>query len=91
MKCGVTSAAKRPRWLWHTIDHQSGAVLAYVFGRHQETVFLGLKQLLEPFGITLYDTDDRGAYQRHLDPGVHGPGKRYTSRSNANPPPYEPG
>ena len=22
-----------PRWLWHTIDRQSGQVLAYVFGR----------------------------------------------------------
>ena len=23
-----------PRWLWHTIDHGTGAVLAYVFGSH---------------------------------------------------------
>jgi insertion element IS1 protein InsB len=22
------------RWLWHAIDHQSGTVLAYVFGSH---------------------------------------------------------
>jgi insertion element IS1 protein InsB len=21
-----------PRWLWHAIDHHTGAVLAYVFG-----------------------------------------------------------
>ncbi len=25
-----------PRWLWHAIDHQSGTVLAYVFGRRKE-------------------------------------------------------
>jgi IS1 transposase len=25
-----------PRWLWHAIDHYSGAVLAYVFGRRNE-------------------------------------------------------
>src|SRR5206468_2142029 len=25
-----------PRWLWHAIDHQTGAVLAYVFGRRTE-------------------------------------------------------
>ena len=25
-----------PRWLWHAIDHHTGAVLAYVFGRRQE-------------------------------------------------------
>ena len=22
-----------PRWLWHAIEHHSGTVLAYVFGR----------------------------------------------------------
>ena len=29
-----------PRWLWHAIDHHSGTVLAYVFGRRKDTVFL---------------------------------------------------
>jgi hypothetical protein len=24
---------QEPRWLWHAIDHQTGKVLAYVFGR----------------------------------------------------------
>jgi hypothetical protein len=24
------------RWLWHAIDHRSGQVLAYVFGRRKE-------------------------------------------------------
>src|SRR5207245_282152 len=46
-----------PRWLWHAIDHHTGKVLAYVFGRGQDTVFLELKALLEPFGITRYFTD----------------------------------
>src|SRR5215813_706840 len=32
-----------PRWWWHAIDHHSGQVLAYVFGRRQDTVFLQLK------------------------------------------------
>jgi insertion element IS1 protein InsB len=56
----------------------TGAVLAYVFGRRQDAVFLELKQLLEPFGITRYDTDNLSTYQRHLDPKVHCSGKRYT-------------
>ena len=43
-----------PRWLWHAIDHQTGKVLAYVFGRRQDEVFLKLKALLEPFGLTHY-------------------------------------
>ncbi len=29
-----------PRWLWHAIDRQRGQVLAYVFGRRKEQVFL---------------------------------------------------
>jgi IS1 family transposase len=37
---------KAPRWLWHAIDHRSGKVLAYVFGRRQDDVFLKLKTLV---------------------------------------------
>jgi insertion element IS1 protein InsB len=29
-------------------------VLAYVFGRRKDEVFLKLQELLEPFGITTY-------------------------------------
>src|SRR6476620_10641358 len=65
-----------PRWLWHAIDHHTGKVLAYVFGRRKDNVFLRLQQLLEPFGLTRYYTDSWGAYTRHLDPDVHCPGKR---------------
>ena len=54
------------RWLWHAIDHHSGKVLAYVFGNHEDAVFLELKKLLEPFGITTFYTDGWGAYERHL-------------------------
>ena len=46
-----------PRWLWQAIDHHTGKVLAYVFGRHKDEVFLQLKALLEPFGLTRYYTD----------------------------------
>ena len=37
-----------PRWLWHAIDHRTGKVLAYVFGRRKDSVFLKLQALLEP-------------------------------------------
>ena len=69
---------KEQRWLWHAIDHRSGKVLAYVFGRRKDDVFLKLKALLEPFGITRYYTDYWGAYTRHLDAYEHQPGKRNT-------------
>ena len=46
------------RWLWHTIDHRTGAVLAYGFGKRKDDVFEQLKALLEPFGIQRFYTDD---------------------------------
>lgn len=68
------------RWLWHAIDHRNGKVLAYVFGRRKDEVFLKLKALLEPFGITRYYTDYWGAYTRHLEADEHQPGKRQTQK-----------
>jgi insertion element IS1 protein InsB len=69
-----------PRWLWHAIDHHTGKVLAYVLGRRQDTVFLELKALLEPFGITRYFTDGWGAYERHVEAERHTVGKAYTQK-----------
>jgi insertion element IS1 protein InsB len=71
---------REPRWLWHAIDHRSGHVLAYVLGRRKDEVFLKLKALLEPFGITRYSTDSWGAYTRHLDADEHQAGKRNTQQ-----------
>ncbi len=67
-----------PRWLWHAIDHYTGKVLAYVFGRRKDDVFLRLQKLLEPFGITKFYTDGWGAYERHIDPEQHTVGKAQT-------------
>jgi IS1 family transposase/transposase-like protein len=68
------------RWLWHAIDHHTGKVLAFVFGRRKDAVFLQLKALLEPFGLTRFYTDHWGAYERHLAPDLHSPGKRNTQK-----------
>jgi insertion element IS1 protein InsB len=46
----------------------------------RDDVFLQRKALLEPFGITRYDTDYWGAYTRHLDATVYSPGKRNTQK-----------
>lgn len=46
------------RWLWHAIERRSGKILAYVFGTRKDEVFLQLKALLIPFGISRYYTDD---------------------------------
>jgi insertion element IS1 protein InsB len=63
------------RWLWHAIDHHTGRVLAFVVGTRKDAVFLKLKALLTPFGITRYYTDKAGVYQRHLPPEQHTVGK----------------
>jgi insertion element IS1 protein InsB len=69
-----------PRWLWHAIDHSSGKVLAYVFGRRKDEVFLKLKQLLEPLGISRFYTDGWGAYERYLEANKHEVGKQNTQK-----------
>ena len=51
-----------PSWLWHAIDHLTGAVLAYVFGRRKDEVFLQRKAFSEPFGLARFYTDHWGAY-----------------------------
>jgi IS1 family transposase/transposase-like protein len=68
------------RWLGHAIDHQTGKVFAYVFGRRTDEVFLKLQALREPFGLTHYYTDKWGAYTRHLDPEQHTVSKRGTQK-----------
>jgi len=48
--------------------------------RHKDSAFLGLKALLEPFGISQFYTGGWGAYQRHLNPAHHNVGKRNTQK-----------
>ena len=63
------------RWLWHALDHRTGSVLAYVVGSRKDAVFLKLRALLAPFGITRYYTDKADVYRRHLPPAQHTVGK----------------
>jgi len=69
-----------PRWLWLAIDHKTRKVLAFVFGRRKDKVFLKLKALLKPFGITTFYTDDWGAYERKLTDVTHVISKKNTQR-----------
>ncbi len=48
---------------WHASDPLTGTVLAFVFGRPQDDVFLALKQWVEPFGAG--DPTCRG-FPRHV-------------------------
>jgi len=55
------------RWLWHAMDHHSGTLLADVLGTHTDTVFVTLKQLFAPCGMTHFSTDEWGTYQTQVD------------------------
>lgn len=66
------------RWLWLAIDHNTGETVAFVFGRRKDEVFLKLKELLEPFKIGKYYTDNWGSYSKNLDENKHEIGKRNT-------------
>jgi IS1 family transposase len=70
-----------PRWLGHALDHHTGKVLAYVFGRRTAEVFVQLKTRLEPVGLTRYYPDHGDADARHLDPAVQSPGQHNTQKS----------
>jgi insertion element IS1 protein InsB len=71
---------KQPRWLRGALDHQTGRVVAYAFGRRDDQALLALKALLTPLGIRRFFTDGLGAYHRHLDPHRHVVGKRRTQQ-----------
>ena len=68
------------RWLWLAIHHETRVVLAYTFGTRTDAVFRELKALLKPFGITIFFTDDWGAYERNLPAHIHFIGKSNTQR-----------
>jgi len=71
---------EQQRWLWVAIDHETHAILAFVFGERKDVVFRELKSLLAPFNITRFYTDDWGAYERNLKEFEHHVGKRNTQR-----------
>ena len=64
----------------HAIDPYTGQVLAYVFDRRKDEVFLRLQVLLEPFGIIRYYTDGWATYECHVDAEKHTVGKEHMQR-----------
>lgn len=54
------------RWLWQAIDHKTGTSLAEVLGTKQALMFLKLKRMSNPFGITRFYTAQLKTDDRHL-------------------------
>ena len=67
-------------WGVYSVPAHSSEWYPRLMYRRKDEVFLKLKALLEPFGLTRYYTDHWGAYTRHLEPDVHSPGKRNTQK-----------
>lgn len=75
------------RWTWYAIDKASGCILAWHNGKRQDKDFLVLWNLLKPFSIEKYYTDDWGAYSTYIPAYQHQVGKDQTwkiERKNLN-------
>jgi insertion element IS1 protein InsB len=62
-------------------------ILAWHNGKRQEKDFLALWELLKPYPICKYHTDDWGAYSKYIPPDKHRIGKDRTwkiERKNLN-------
>lgn len=66
------------RWLWLAIDHQTGAILAFAFGKRKDDVFRRFQELLSPFNISIFYTDDWGSYSRNISSESHVISKKNT-------------
>jgi len=75
----------RQRWLWHAIDHLTGVVLAYAFGKRADKVFVKLQKMLKPFGLVHFYTDAAGVYGRHLPAAAQSVGKLHTQQIARKP------
>lgn len=62
----VKNKAKQ-RWLWYAIEHKTGKILAYTFGKRKDYVFLKLRKLLEPFRVEMNYTENWISYSKYID------------------------
>ena len=56
----VSSTLKKAnqRWLWLAIEHNTGEVLVYTLGKDTDKIFLSLEEMLSPYNIKKFYTDD---------------------------------
>jgi insertion element IS1 protein InsB len=83
MKCGAGFTVKRlPCWLWHAMNHDTGEIIAYVFGTREHKVLQELLALLSKLNVEIVAVfcDDNFAYHNALSRDVLHTGKRNTQR-----------
>ncbi|MDX7993305.1 IS1 family transposase, partial [Xenorhabdus sp. psl] len=78
---------KNPRWLWYAWEPRLKRVVAPVFGDRSTVTLRQLLELLLPFNIRFFCTDDYSPY-KILPEEKHLVGKTFTQRierANLNP------
>lgn len=71
---------QNPRWLWWVEDHDTGQIVAFLFGRRTNASFKRLLKLLADSGVVVsrWFTDYWWAYHDLLPTSIHQAGKAQT-------------
>lgn len=71
---------RNPRWLWWVENHDTGEIVAFLFGRRTNASFKRLLRLLAESGIIVsrWFTDNWWAYHDLLPTEIHQAGKEQT-------------
>ena len=74
---GRVYCKKTPCWLWHAIHHDTGEIVAYVFGTMEHEVLQKLWSLLLKLNveIEMVFLDDNFAYHEFMPKGILCTGK----------------
>lgn len=71
---------KQQYWLWWAIDHTTGTPFAFCFGSRKHCNLDKLLELLRPFNISRFYSDDNWAYHEKIDSEKLYTGKRNTQK-----------
>jgi insertion element IS1 protein InsB len=79
---GRVYCKKTPCWLWHAINHDTGEIIAYIFGTREHEVLQKLLALLSGLDveIVVVFSDDNFAYHDAIPRDILRTGKRNTQR-----------
>lgn len=69
-------------WLWHAIDHDTGAVVAYVLGTREEEMLWQLWEMLSELNIIFVSvySDNNFAYRNVIPQNILVTGKKNTQK-----------
>ena len=74
----------RQRWLRQAIDHLTGVVLAYAFGKRADKVFVKLQKMLKPFGLVHFIPMRQASMDATCRPRLRASANSTPSRSRAS-------